>query len=137
MRVLVVVMGTDRISYDELCAQRDASVLNSRTAASQKCGAVPRRARMQGLQIVVSLNSRLESRQEEGGAGQRSLARSSCLSRRLPPDFTQPTRGRSAGKCRTSYAPTYERGGLRIDSMLRKVEAGECRVQGPTGVPRS
>ena len=36
-----------------------------RSTAQQKCGAAPRRARIQGSQIVVSLNSRLESNQEE------------------------------------------------------------------------
>ena len=39
-----------------------------RTTAQQKCGAVPRRARMQGSLIVVSLNSRLEKEQLGGSA---------------------------------------------------------------------
>jgi len=34
-------------------------------AISQKCAAVPRRARIQGSQTFVSLNSRLESNKEE------------------------------------------------------------------------
>jgi hypothetical protein len=41
--------------------------VNLRTASYQKCVAVPRRDRIQGSKIVVSLNSRLESdeKQEE------------------------------------------------------------------------
>ena len=41
--------------------------VNLRTASHQKCVAVPRRDRIQGPKIVVSLNSRLESdeKQEE------------------------------------------------------------------------
>ena len=44
------------------------TVLNLRTTALQKCGAVPRRARISGLStlcITVSLNSRLESNKGE------------------------------------------------------------------------
>ena len=44
-------------------------ILNLRTSAQQKCGAVPRRARVDGPQIVVSLNSRLESDEEEEECG--------------------------------------------------------------------
>ena len=40
-------------------------VSNLRTPSQQKCGAIPRRARIQGSKIVVSLNSRLESNEEE------------------------------------------------------------------------
>ena len=40
---------------------------NLRTTAQQKCGAVPRRARIEGSKIVVSLNAKLESNREEGG----------------------------------------------------------------------
>ena len=39
--------------------------LNLRTTTSQKCAAVPRRARIQGSKTFVSLNSRLESNTEE------------------------------------------------------------------------
>jgi hypothetical protein len=42
-----------------------ATVLYLRTTNSQKCGATPRRARLSGLYIVVSLNARLESYEEE------------------------------------------------------------------------
>ena len=35
----------------------------------QKCGAVPRRARIEGSYIVVSLNSRLESNKEQEEEG--------------------------------------------------------------------
>ena len=37
------------------------TVLDLRTTTSQKCEAVPRRARIQGSWTIVSLNSRLES----------------------------------------------------------------------------
>ena len=41
------------------------TVLNLRTTPSQKCAAVPRRARIQGSYTLVSLNSRLESERKE------------------------------------------------------------------------
>ena len=41
------------------------SVLNLRTATSQKCEALPRRARIEGSQTCVSADSRLESNKEE------------------------------------------------------------------------
>ena len=41
------------------------TVLNLRTTTSQKCAAVPRRARIEGSYSFVSLNSRLESNKEE------------------------------------------------------------------------
>jgi len=43
----------------------DLPVLNSRTTSQQKCEAVPRRARSQGSQTVLSLNTRLESNEAE------------------------------------------------------------------------
>ena len=53
------------------------TVLNSRTSAEKKCGAISRRARIQGSWIVVSLNSRPESNKREekmvgvdGGGGE-------------------------------------------------------------------
>ena len=49
-RVRIVHFGTDP---------------DSRTTFSQKCEAVPRRARIQSLKTFVSLNSRLESNKEE------------------------------------------------------------------------
>ena len=42
-------------------------VLDLRTTTSQKCVAVPRRARIQGSYNCVPLNSRPESNKEEGG----------------------------------------------------------------------
>jgi len=65
-------------------------VLNLRTTAQQKCGAIPRRARIYGSQLVVSLNSMLESseKEEEGSRQTRKLRRrcgrhaSKCLKRR-------------------------------------------------------
>ena len=41
------------------------TALNLRTTALHKCAVVPRRARIQGAQTCVSLNSRLESNKEE------------------------------------------------------------------------
>jgi len=41
------------------------SVLDLKTTTSQNCEAVPRRARSQGSQIVVSLNSRLENKKKK------------------------------------------------------------------------
>ena len=49
-----------------LKAVSSGTVLNSRTITQHKCGAVPRRARIQGSCTFVSLNSRLESNKEEG-----------------------------------------------------------------------
>ena len=45
--------------------RREHHLGHSRTITQQKCEAVPRRARMQGSQSVVSLNSRFESKEEE------------------------------------------------------------------------
>ena len=42
------------------------TVLDSRTITLQNCEAVPRRARIRGSKTVASLNSGLESNQEEG-----------------------------------------------------------------------
>ena len=42
-----------------------SSVLSLRAPTQQKCGAVPRMAHIQGLYIVVPLNSRLEGNAEE------------------------------------------------------------------------
>ena len=44
---------------------RFGTVLDLRTTTWQKCGAVPRRARIEGSQTCVSLNPRLESNEEE------------------------------------------------------------------------
>ena len=44
------------------------TLLDSRTTASQNCDAVPRRARIQGTQTFVSLNSRLESNKGQESA---------------------------------------------------------------------
>ena len=44
---------------------RTAPVLDSRTTTSQKCEAVPRRARIQGSWTFVPLNSRLERNEAE------------------------------------------------------------------------
>ena len=41
--------------------QHDHAVGTNRTTTSQKCAAVPRRARIEGSQTFVSFNSRLES----------------------------------------------------------------------------
>ena len=50
-----------------------ALMLNGlKTTAQQKCGAVPRRARIESSWIVVSLNSRLESHKEEEEAAPRA-----------------------------------------------------------------
>jgi len=44
--------------------EEDGTVLKLRTTTSQKCAAIPRRARIQGSWTCVSLNSRLESNKE-------------------------------------------------------------------------
>ena len=47
------------------CAARQLYILKSRTDASQKCAAVPKRARPGGSYTLASLNSRPESSKEE------------------------------------------------------------------------
>ena len=54
-----------------------------RAATSQKCEAVPRRARVQGSSTSVSLNSRLEKEEEEEEARRREQGRA-----RLPRSLT-------------------------------------------------
>jgi hypothetical protein len=54
--------------------------IDLRTTTSQKYEAVPRRARFQGSKTVVSLNSRLESNQEEGEAHPESELRTTMAS---------------------------------------------------------
>ena len=55
-------------------AEGEAS-LYSRTITSHKCAAVPRRARIEGSYTFASLNSRLETNEEEEGKAERDLER--------------------------------------------------------------
>jgi len=57
-------------------------VLNLRTTTSQKCEAVPRRARIQGSWNFESLNSRLESNKEEKKSGSRCVIHPPTLTER-------------------------------------------------------
>ena len=54
------VAGSDRGP-----SRTSGTVLNVRTNTKQKCGVVPRSARIQGSQTFVWLNTRLESYKEE------------------------------------------------------------------------
>ena len=55
------------------------SVLNLRTTTSQKCEALPRRARIEGSQTCVSADSRLESNKEEENFAFRGVGRGSWV----------------------------------------------------------
>ena len=54
-----------RMQGSEGGASRGGIFPGNASTTEQKCGAVPRRARIQGSKMVVSFNSRLESDKEE------------------------------------------------------------------------
>jgi len=78
--------------------------LNSGTTAEQKRGAVPSRARISGSQLVVSLNSRLESNKEEEDS------RAASRTVRINP---------GTGHCLPPYGAAYRRALHTTRSRLR------------------
>jgi len=73
------------------------------TTTSQKCAAVPRRARIQGSKTCISLNYRLESKKEE-----RRTIRQSCPESGLRP---------FSGECHFRCSHFARRGTLLLSSL--------------------
>jgi len=65
LRSKSVNFWSEKVKLTRGCRDINTGVLNLRTTTSQKCEAVPRGARIQGPQTVVSRNSRLERNKEE------------------------------------------------------------------------
>ena len=62
VEILVCYMSAaDLVHASRLRAVDCGAVLDSKTSTSQKCAAIPRRARIPSSWTFVSLNSRLES----------------------------------------------------------------------------
>ena len=64
-QIMDAVYGTVPMHRYTSFIRHNILVLKLRTTSSQKCEAVPSRARIQGAQTCASLNSRLEGNKEE------------------------------------------------------------------------